>query len=128
MELFMTKSKTFFFATLTALAATFGTAALAQEATPDAPTAVSNKTRAQVAQQLAQARLDGTVRATAPGYDFVKPVASTKTRAEVRAELDAARASGEFADLNSPAPDIVAMSKRSRTSSNVMVARSSAAR
>jgi Domain of unknown function (DUF4148) len=128
MELFMTKSKTFFFATLTALAATFGTSAMAQEATPEAPKAMSTKTRAQVGQELAQARLDGTINATALGYDFVKPVASMKTRAEVRAELDAARASGEFADLNSPAPDIVAMGKRSHTSSNVMVARGNAAR
>ena len=87
----MTTSKTFFIATITALAATFGTtAALAQEATPEPSTkAVSTKTRAQVAQELAQARLDGTISATAPGYDFVKPMASTKTRAEVRAELDA---------------------------------------
>lgn len=122
----MTKSKTFFFATLTALAATFGTSAMAQEATPEPSTkAVSTKSRTQVAGELAQARADGTISATAPGYDFVKPMASMKTRAEVRAELDAARASGEFAELNSEAPDIVAMGKRGRTS-NVMVARGAA--
>jgi uncharacterized protein YdbL (DUF1318 family) len=124
----MTKSKTLFLATLTALAATFGTSALAQEATPEPSTkAVSTKSRTQVAAELAQARADGTISATAPGYDFVKPMASTKTRAEVRAELDAARASGEFADLNGEAPDVVAMGKRGRTS-NVTVARGSAAR
>lgn len=123
----MTKSKTFFFATIAALAATFGTSALAQEATPEPTKSMSTKSRTQVAAELAQARADGTVRATAPGYDFVTPVVSTKTRAEVRAELDAARASGELAQLNSEAPDVVAMSKRGRTS-NVMIARDGAAR
>lgn len=125
----MNTTKTFFFATLTALAATFGTSALAQEATPEPSTkAVSIKSRTQVAAELAQARVDGTSGAVSVGYDFVKPVASMKTRAEVRAELDAARASGELADLNSEAPDVVAASARGRKSSNTLIARGSAAR
>lgn len=119
----MNKPKTFLFATLTALAAVLGTPAMAQEATPEPTKAVSTKSRAQVNVELAQARGDGTISAVSPGYDFSKSMASTKSRAEVRAELDAARASGEFAELNSPAPDIVAMSARGRTSANVQIAR-----
>ena len=122
----MNTSKTFLFATLAALVTTFAAPAMAQEATPE-PTAVSTKSRAQVAEELAQARRDGTSKAVSAGYDFVKPVASVRSRAEVRAELDAARASGEFADLNSEAPDIVAMSAR-RNASNLMIARGKAAR
>ena len=123
----MNTSKTFLFATLAALVTTFAAPAMAQEATPEPTKAVSTKSRAQVAEELAQARRDGTSKAVSAGYDFVKPVASVRSRAEVRAELDAARASGEFADLNSEAPDIVAMSAR-RNASNLMIARGKAAR
>jgi hypothetical protein len=82
--------------------ATLAGAALAQEATPDTWMNVpSSKSRAQVQEELRQARLDGTIGFTAEGYDFAARTASIKTRDQVRAELMAARESGEFDVLNS---------------------------
>lgn len=65
-----------------------GTAAFAQEATPDYPQAVSsNVTRAQVQAELAQAKRDGSMRAWSTSYNPFAAARSLKTRDEVRAEL-----------------------------------------
>jgi hypothetical protein len=85
-----------------AILAVFGTAAIAQEATPDTWMNVSaEKSRAQVQAELAQARADGTIKATSVGY--LPRLQSTKTREQVRAELLAARESGEYAAINAEA-------------------------
>ena len=65
-----------------------GTAAFAQEATPDYPQAVSsNVTRAQVQAELAQAKRDGSMRVWSTSYNPVAAARSLKTRDEVRTEL-----------------------------------------
>jgi hypothetical protein len=85
-----------------AVFAVFGAAAVAQEATPDTWMNVGAvKSRAQVQAELAQARADGTIKATSLGY--LPRIESTKTRQQVRAELLAARASGEYAAINAEA-------------------------
>jgi Domain of unknown function (DUF4148) len=88
-----------------ALAGAFTTAAFAQEV--DLREAnrevVLSKTRAEVQAELAQAKKDGSIKATSAGY--MEPFVSQKSRAQVMAELGIARASGEFARLNSDAPD-----------------------
>lgn len=82
----------------------------AQEATADdinfASAAVSQKTRAQVQAELAQARADGSIKAVSAGY--IEPAKSVKSRAEVVAELRRAQANGEYAALNSEGVDPVA--------------------
>jgi hypothetical protein len=86
------------------IAATAGAAAFAQEATPDTwmNASVSNS-RAQVQQELDQARKDGSLHYTSEGYDFVALFPSTKSREQVRAELSDARLSGEYGSLNAEA-------------------------
>jgi hypothetical protein len=86
------------------IAATFAGTALAQEATPDTWMNTSaSKSRAQVQDELQQARIDGTIRFTSEGYDFVARSASPKSREQVRAELNASKESGEFDVLNAEA-------------------------
>lgn len=77
---------------LTAAVAAVGfaaaTAASAQEATYDYPVpAVSTVTRAQVQAELAQAKLDGSMRVWSSSYDQMAAAKSVKTRDQVRAEL-----------------------------------------
>ena len=76
----------------------FGAAATAQEWTPDPEVNVPlTKSREQVLAELQQARLDGTINASADNY--VAPFKSVRTREEVRAEVVAARESGELEAL-----------------------------
>lgn len=78
-----------FAATLVASAA-LATAniAFAQEATYEYPTpAVSQVTRAQVQQELAQAKRDGSMRVWSTNYNHLAAARSVKTRDEVRAEV-----------------------------------------
>ncbi|HEX7384609.1 MAG TPA: hypothetical protein VF291_09860 [Burkholderiaceae bacterium] len=73
--------------------------AFADDPTPDTSAAVvSQKSRAQVAGELAQARRDGSAKAWSFAYQnqLQNRVASTKSRAELKAEVRAARASGEL--------------------------------
>lgn len=80
--------------------------AFAQEATPDAwMKAAADKSRAQVAAEMAQARKDGTIKAVSATYDFVTIVPAVKSRDQVRAEVLAARDSGELAALNGEAQE-----------------------
>jgi hypothetical protein len=83
------------------IAATAGAGAFAQEATPDTwmNAGVSNS-RAQVQQELDQARKDGSLHYTSEGYHFAAMFPSTKSREQVRAELSDARLSGEYGALN----------------------------
>jgi hypothetical protein len=88
-------------ATRTLLAAALAIAAVgpvaAQEADSDAwMNVTSTKTRAQVQDELAQARADGSIKVLSLGYLPSIPVASSKTRAEVVASVQAARRSGEL--------------------------------
>jgi hypothetical protein len=79
--------------------AAFGTAAMAQEATPDTwqqPT--TSKSRQEVASEMAAAKKDGTIKAVSLTYDYVSRSPSVKSRDEVRAEAIAARKSGETAE------------------------------
>lgn len=62
--------------------------AFAQEATYELPQATtSNVTRAQVQAELAQARVDGSMRVWSTTYNHMAAAKSVKTRADVRAEL-----------------------------------------
>ncbi len=79
----------------------------AQEATVEPAPAVSQKTRAQVLAELAQARADGSIKAVSAGY--IEPAKSVRTRAEVLAEVRNAKANGEYAALNSETVDPVAV-------------------
>jgi hypothetical protein len=89
------------------VAALGATSAYAQEATSDAwMQASATKTRAQVLDELAQARADGSIKVVSAGY--LPSVKVSQPRDDVRAALAAARASGELAALNSPVNDYVA--------------------
>jgi hypothetical protein len=80
--------------------------ARAQEATPEPAQAMpSAKTRAQVQQELAQARADGSIAAVSVGYDFVRRVALVKSRSQVQGEVLQARARGQLGTLNGEAHD-----------------------
>jgi H+/gluconate symporter-like permease len=82
-----------------AMAAAFG--ARAQEATPEPVRAtLSTTSRAEVQQQLAAARADGTIAAVSAGYDFARRMVATKSRAQVHTELLAARAGDELVAIN----------------------------
>lgn len=79
-----------------------GTAAFAQEATPDNwLNAASTRSVAEVRAELAQARRDGTIDAWSRGY--IEPLRGTLTRAEVRAEVEQARRSGELSTIDAEA-------------------------
>jgi hypothetical protein len=88
-----------------ALFAAFGTGAFAQEATPDTwiDDAVASKSRHQVMAELAQARMDGSIKSGSITYDFVAATDSVKRRDQIMAEVIAARESGEYDRLNSEA-------------------------
>ena len=79
-------------------------AASAQEATSDRWQQVqSPKARAEVRNELAAAKTQGTLRHWSAGY--IEPVgASALSRAQVREEARAALASGEIASVNAPVP------------------------
>ena len=82
--------------------ALIGSTAFAQEATSDAwMNVASTKSTAQVAAELAQAKQDGSIKATSAGYN--NPLGVSKTRAEVVAATLAARRSGELDAINSEA-------------------------
>jgi len=73
--------------------------ALADDPTPDNYAQVpSQKTRAQVASELAQARQDGSAKVWSFSYQnkLQNSVASERSRAEVKSEVLAARRSGEL--------------------------------
>lgn len=74
--------------------------AFAQEATPDTwlTTAQSNKSRADVARELAEARKTGLTKAWSAGY--MEPVRSHALRAEIKAQTVQAIASGELKAIN----------------------------
>jgi len=81
--------KTLLASTLAAFAAS---AAFAQEATYEYPTAYqSDVTRAQVQAELAQAKRDGSMRVHSTSYNHMAAAKSLKTRAEVVAETLADR-------------------------------------
>lgn len=82
-----------FAATLIASAAFAATnVAFAQEATYEYPTPTASAvTRAQVQQELAQARRDGSMRVWSTSYNHMAAAKSVKTRDEVRAEVLADR-------------------------------------
>lgn len=83
---------------VSALAALSGTAALAQEATPDSwmsPTLT--QTRDTVQADLAQARADGSIRFSRAG--FIETLRPTKSRAELQSEVAAARSNGELQSI-----------------------------
>ena len=65
--------------------------------------ASSMKTRAEVLAELKQSRADGSIRSTAPDYDFAAASRAMKTRAQVMHELQQARMTGEFAASNAEA-------------------------
>lgn len=77
------------FATTTLAAIGFaGAPAFAQEATYEYPQAVTSAvTRAQVQAELAQARLDGSLKVWSTTYNHMAAAKSVKARADVRAEL-----------------------------------------
>jgi hypothetical protein len=82
-----------------ALAVFSAGAALADDPTPDhSAQVVSQKTRAQVANELAQAKRDGSAKAWSFSYQnkLQNLVPSERSRAEVKSEVLAARASGEL--------------------------------
>lgn len=65
-----------------------GAPAFAQEATYEIPQAsTSTVTRAQVQAELAQARVDGSMRVWSTTYNHLAAAKSVKSRADVRAEL-----------------------------------------
>jgi hypothetical protein len=95
-------------AAIGSLLATFALAGAAQEATPDRwMTGDALKSRAEVLQELAQARRDGSIRSTNANYDFVGRNSSSRSRADVRDEALTARSSGELAAVNAEAHDFV---------------------
>lgn len=61
----------------------------------------STKSRAQVAEELAQAKRDGSIKAWSTSYNPLALAKSVKTRNEVVAELKAAQASGELSAFTS---------------------------
>ena len=82
--------------------AALGTAAFAQEATPDTWTQVqSTKSVEQVRAELAQARKDGTIKFGGAGY--MEKLVSTKSRDDLRAEVQSARRSGELDAIDAEA-------------------------
>ena len=83
--------------------ATLGIAAQAQGVNQFIDDAKSTKSRAELHAELAQARADGSIRATAANYDFVAATQAQKSRDDVRRELQVARASGELAAINAEA-------------------------
>lgn len=97
-------------------------AALADDITPDDTATqvfTTTKTRAQVLDELAAARADGSVKNWSIGYNPLALARSTATRAEVQAALRAGRAadyaatwygedSGSFALGRVPAPRVAA--------------------
>jgi hypothetical protein len=87
--------------------ATLGSAAFAQEATPDTwiSGAKATKSIEQVKAELTQARKDGSIKSGSANYDYVGRTQATKSRDQVKAELAAAQASGEYAALNREAAD-----------------------
>jgi hypothetical protein len=82
-----------------------GTAAQAQGVNQFIDQAQSTKSRDEVRAELAQARADGSIRATAGNYDFVAAARPQKSRDDVRRELQHARTSGELAAINAEAHD-----------------------
>jgi len=82
--------------------AAFGSAAFAQEATPDTWTQVpSTASAAQVRADLVQARKDGTIKFGGAGY--MEKLASAKSRDALRAEVESARRSGELDAIDAEA-------------------------
>lgn len=80
---------------VTSLLALAATAASAQEATPDYPTAfTSTVSRAEVVAQLVLARAGGHIAQGEASFEMAEKVASVTTRAEVRAEAIEARRLG----------------------------------
>jgi hypothetical protein len=98
---------------IAALLAAVAGAAAAQEATPDAwlQAVDTNRSREQVAVELAAANRDGSIRSVSADYDFVSRSPSLKSREAVRAETMAARRSGELAVLNAEAHAFTAHSQ-----------------
>jgi hypothetical protein len=77
-------------------------AAYADDPTPDTYLqGASTKSRDQVAQELAQAKRDGSIKAWSTSYNPLALAKSVKTRDEVVAELKAAQASGELGAMTS---------------------------
>ncbi len=77
-------------------------AAYADDPTPDNYLqGASTKSRDQVAQELAQAKRDGSIKAWSTSYNPLALAKSVKTRDEVVAELKAAQASGELSAMTS---------------------------
>jgi hypothetical protein len=98
---------------IAALLAAVAGAAAAQEATPEAwlQIADTNRSREQVAAELAAAKRDGSIRSVSAGYDFVSRSPSLRSREAVRAETIAARRSGELAAVNAEAHAFAAHSQ-----------------
>jgi hypothetical protein len=99
----------------TALAAFIPIGAVAQEAMSDRwmqPVAALQTSRAQVQQELAAARADGTISAVSAGYDFVRRAPAIKSRAQVQAELLQARSTQELAAIDREAHDFRAAPRR----------------
>jgi hypothetical protein len=104
-------------------AAAFATThvALAQEATYEYPTPAANTvTRAQVQQELAQARRDGSMRVWSASYNHMAAAKSLKTRDEVRAEA--------LADHRAPAGTLSAAALSGEDSGSFAFARQAAPR
>jgi hypothetical protein len=100
----------------TSLAAFASTAALAQEATYEYPSAyTSDVTRAQVQAELAQARRDGSMRVHSTSYNHMAAARSLKTRAEVVAET--------LADRRAPAGALNAAALQGEDSGSFALAR-----
>src|SRR4051794_14320366 len=79
-----------------------GTAAFAQEATPDSwMQQPAVKSMQEVRSELYQARKDGSIKATSLGY--IETIASVKSREEVRTEAISARRTGELHAIDSEA-------------------------
>ncbi len=84
-----------------ALSFAAGGAAMAQEATYEAPQVLTSGTsRAQVLAELQQARTTGSLLITEADYQKPAPFVAQRSRAEVKTETLAAIASGEVAALN----------------------------
>jgi hypothetical protein len=102
-----TRTRSVLAATATALAATLGGTAYAQDEAPA-------RTRAAVQAELAQARAQGLLTSGELGpVQVLEP--STRTRADVIAQLHASKADGSYAAMNSTRPTYpFAASVRSR--------------
>lgn len=97
-------NRTHLLSTVTVAAALLGAAgsAFAQEATSDAwMNAQADKSRAQVAVELQQARKDGSIRATAAGY--MTPFTPVASRSDVRNDASAALRNGAVTTVNAEA-------------------------